>query len=152
MAQSKSTRTRYTLTFSDGVLKDLESLAAARKPTVAQRLRRLIEEELYADSLASIADGVRVDLPAEVIEPIDDLSRAIRENQTDRPQLLIAVLPYLPSTRQARLLILAMTALNALLEYADTEIGIEQPAHITMLAYAIAAVATLLNEAAAPRD
>jgi hypothetical protein len=94
-------------------------------------------------SLADVAD----DLGDDTKRSLADLAAAVDEaDQPGSPHLLSDWLRWLPSTAQARLLILVLVALNALIEYADVEARIEQQDHLTTLIYAIAAVATVLNE------
>jgi hypothetical protein len=86
-------------------------------------------------------------LDEDIKRSLSDVATAVdEEDQADAPALVSDWLSWLPSPAQARLLILISVALNALIEYADAETGIEPPDHVTQLIYALAAVATLLNE------
>ncbi len=94
-------------------------------------------------SLTNVVD----DLDDAAKRSLADLATAVaEEDESDAPSLLSDWLGWLPSTAQTRLLILMLVALNTLIEYADVETGIEPPAHLTTLIYALAAVATCLNE------
>jgi hypothetical protein len=97
--------------------------------------------------LRLLAEVSVADLDDDARQSLTNLATAVDEvDQSDAPPLLSDWLGWLPSPAQTRLLILMLVALNALIEYADVETGIEPPAHLTTLIYALAAVATCLNE------
>jgi hypothetical protein len=139
------------LKLSGEAMRVLEALAAKQGPTETDRLRALVRLNLDANTLTLMTDRARLGLPPDVVEPLEQLGDAVHQASREAPNLLSELLPLLPSTAQTRLLILALTALNAMLEYIDVEAGIDQPAHITTLVYAIAAIATLLNESTPDR-
>jgi hypothetical protein len=103
--------------------------------------------------LRLLAEVPAADLDDDAKQSLADVATVVNEeDQPGSPPLLSDWLDWLPSHAQIRLLLLVLVALNALIEYADAETGVEPPDHLTTLICALAAVAAALNEYVAKRQ
>jgi hypothetical protein len=152
VGHSKRSVHRFNVQFSDAAVATLKALADAQPPSETQRIRELIADEHFVQQFGSLVDEARVLLPPGVLDPADELDRALRETSDGSNRLLVRLLPSLPTTAQTRMLLLALTALNGLAEYIDIEADFEPPAHVTTLIFVIVAIASLLNELTAERE
>jgi hypothetical protein len=80
-------------------------------------------------------------------EPLTDLKEAVEQDAApDAPRLLSDWLLWLPTGAQARLAILALAAMYAVIEAIATEADLEHPdPHVTTIVFALAAIVAFLE-------
>jgi hypothetical protein len=82
-------------------------------------------------------------------ESIAGFDEAIDDGDAESPPaVLVEWLRWLPSLSQRRLLLYALAALNEVVNLIDTEVGLEQPAHLSTIIFTLLAVAWFLSELA----
>jgi hypothetical protein len=112
-------------------------------PEVFSRARASLSIPL--SQLRSLSAGVALELDQGSSDPVTRFAGALLE-EPER-ELASEWLAALGTTRQRRLLLLALAAITAVLDAVDAETNVQPPAHLILIIYALISVAVLLNEA-----
>jgi Asp-tRNA(Asn)/Glu-tRNA(Gln) amidotransferase C subunit len=122
-----------------------EASRVALDPETLRQLRATLAVPL--SQLRSLSDGVAGQLEPDHAVTVASFANELGDaKQLDSADLVSEWLLSLGTARQRRLLLLGLAALSAVLDAVDAEAKVQMPGHLSLIIYALIAIALLLNE------